>query len=184
VIKTGRDKAREGVDLKVESNERIQEDMVEVLCRKIAGQIRLTGIKINVILGITRGGVIPATLIAYFLDVYDVRTISVVSYEGKAHREIEIVSEPNWFLFKGNTVLIVEDFITTGRTLAEVMGASRPLRNTAQKHARYLTASLFARETVPKPDFYSRVVPVGHKLWFPWTFISTGVKADLYDDLS
>ena len=66
------------------------------------------------ILAITRGGMVPAALLAQALKIRVIDTICISSYDGQDQRALEVLKEPgidvnkNW--------LIVDDLVDTGET--------------------------------------------------------------------
>jgi xanthine phosphoribosyltransferase len=70
------------------------------------------------IIAVTRGGLVPAAIIARELDIHLVDTVCVSSYEWKDHKgEIEILKS---IQDDGEGWLIVDDLVDTGRTAQSV----------------------------------------------------------------
>ena len=71
------------------------------------------------VLGITRGGLVPAAVVARELDIRMVDTISVKSYNHQEQREPEVIKPPQASFMEngGEGVLIVDDLVDTGKTL-------------------------------------------------------------------
>lgn len=68
------------------------------------------------LIGVSRGGLIPTQLIAYKLDIRDVRVIKLVSYDDNNERgEIKDVSTDE--LIDGKNVYIIDDLADSGATL-------------------------------------------------------------------
>ena len=83
---------------------------------------RLTGLgPFAAVIGITRGGLVPATIVARELDVRVIDTVCVASYDHQAQGEIRLlksVSEETMRLGggTGKGLLIVDDLVDTGKT--------------------------------------------------------------------
>jgi hypoxanthine phosphoribosyltransferase len=89
-------------------------------CRALARTVAATGFQPEIILGIARGGLLPAAAMAYALDVKNVFMISVEFYTGIDERlDFPVMLPPllNAVDIKGARVLIVDDVADTGGTL-------------------------------------------------------------------
>ncbi|MDN5788932.1 xanthine phosphoribosyltransferase [Pseudorhodobacter sp.] len=70
------------------------------------------------VVGITRGGMVPAMIVARELDIRVVDTISVKSYDHQHQAEAKIIKSPQAEIMgDGEGILIVDDLVDTGRTL-------------------------------------------------------------------
>jgi hypoxanthine phosphoribosyltransferase len=88
--------------------------------RELAQAVHDSGFAPDIVLGIARGGLLPAGAVAYALDVKNLFTISVEFYTGVDTRlDVPAMLPP--FLDPGDlddaTVLVVDDVADTGRTL-------------------------------------------------------------------
>jgi hypoxanthine phosphoribosyltransferase len=95
-------------------------DLFGSASRELALQIAESGFEPDILLGIARGGLIPAGALAYALDCKNLFTISVEFYTGVDQRlEVPVVLPP--FLdahdLDDAKVLIVDDVADTGKTL-------------------------------------------------------------------
>lgn len=110
----------------------------------------------DILVGITRGGLVPARLLSKYLKVKDMYCLTVK----KVGEERKVVTEVLDDLSDKN-LLLVEDMIETGRSLAV---AKQYLES---KGAKVKTACLY---TMPisevNPDFYLKQVKEVEK--FPW----------------
>ncbi len=109
------------------------------------------------ILAITRGGMIPAAIIARELDIHSIDTICVASYSWQDQTDtLEILKGPPC---DGDGWLMVDDLVDTGRT-------ARAVRQLAPK-AHF--ATVFAKpQGLPLVDTF--VTEVSQDTWilFPW----------------
>ncbi len=110
----------------------------------------------DIIIGITRGGIVPARLLSRDLDVKPMYCLTV----RKVGEERKVVNDVLDDLVDKN-ILLVEDMLETGRSL---IVAKQYLES---KGAKVKTACLY---TMPiseiEPDFYLRQVKEVEK--FPW----------------
>lgn len=89
-------------------------------CRELARTVAATGFRPEIILGIARGGLLPAAAMAYALDVKNLFMISVEFYTGIDQRlDFPVMLPPllNAVDIKGARLLIVDDVADTGGTL-------------------------------------------------------------------
>ncbi|MBP9182378.1 MAG: xanthine phosphoribosyltransferase [Fuscovulum sp.] len=117
------------------------------------------------VVGITRGGLVPAMIVSRELDIRVVDTISVKSYHsggGKAdqRREAQVIKSPDAALMgDGTGILIVDDLVDSGKTLELI-------RNLYPK-AHF--ATVYAKPH-GKPQVDSYITEVSQDTWifFPW----------------
>lgn len=85
---------------------------------KIAHDVIASGIEIDYIVGITRGGLLPAVLLSHRLDV-PMRTVSWSTFHKDQMREHAYdVAED---ICDGKKILLVDDILDSGRTMAELL---------------------------------------------------------------
>ena len=83
---------------------------------------RLMGLRpLAGIVAVTRGGLIPAAIIARELDVRLIESVSVVSYD-EEKRGVPSVTKPPAAAGDGSGFLIVDDLVDTGTTARVVRG--------------------------------------------------------------
>jgi xanthine phosphoribosyltransferase len=113
------------------------------------------------IVAVTRGGLIPAAIVARELEVRLVESVSVVSYAGEAEdtRAAPRVVKPPTAAGDGTGFLIVDDLVDTGAT-ARIVRALMP-----EAHFACIYAKPAAREAVD-----SFITEVSQDTWilFPW----------------
>jgi xanthine phosphoribosyltransferase len=109
------------------------------------------------IVAITRGGLVPAAIVARELDVRLVDTVCISGYDWQDQRgEVEVLKPLN---HDGNGLLIIDDLVDTGRT-AKVVRDMLP-------RARF--ATVYAKPA-GKPLVDDYVTEVSQNTWilFPW----------------
>jgi xanthine phosphoribosyltransferase len=112
------------------------------------------------VVGITRGGLVPAMIVARELDIRKVDTISVKSYSHQTQGEAQVIKSPQADLMgDGTGILIVDDLVDSGRTL-EVVRKLYP-------NAHF--ATVYAKPS-GKPMVDSYITEVSQDTWifFPW----------------
>ncbi|WGJ84687.1 phosphoribosyltransferase [Gordonia sp. SMJS1] len=91
-----------------------------VACRELAEQVAADAFVPDIILGIARGGLIPAGALAYALDCKLMISLNVEFYTGVGETLSEPVMLPSLLESSGLTdqrVLVVDDVADTGKTL-------------------------------------------------------------------
>ena len=117
------------------------------------------------ILGIARGGLIPAAILAYKLDVRLIQSVRVQHYAGQELRMesgAQFIEESRPFEgLNTERLLIVDDIIDTGETIKLV-------RDAVRKHANEVkVAALYIRSTQKNStDWYWKVED--EWVTFPW----------------
>ena len=140
---------------------------IQALTKQLTAKIKDSGNDFDCIVGIARGGVIPATMLAYQLDVTEVRSIQLASYTGQERGDIWMDE------FDDNViqhiklsyahVLLVDDLSDSGHSFSYLSAKFQQSGVPHKTAALYLkTASTF------HPDFYSAQVPADLWLNFPW----------------
>ncbi len=73
----------------------------------------------NAVLAITRGGLVPAAIVARELDLRDIETIGIASYDFSRQGELRMLKEPaaRYMENGGEGLLVVDDLVDTGKTL-------------------------------------------------------------------
>ena len=73
------------------------------------------------VIAVTRGGMVPAMVVARELDLRIVETISVKSYDHQVQSDAKILKIPaQAYVGDGDGILIVDDLVDTGSTMAVV----------------------------------------------------------------
>lgn len=125
------------------------------------------------IIGLSRGGWVPAVTLANMMNVREVYSIGIASYETcnsyvednqgdiRTYQKIP-VNCPS--LSKGHPVLIVDDISDKGHTLSHVVSNVNAIFG---NHIQ--TATIFTKEnTTFVPDYYYSEIPDDEWVVFPW----------------
>ena len=111
------------------------------------------------ILAIARGGMIPAAIVARELNIRQVETICVASYEGQQQSDqVRLINQLN-IENQGQGYLLIDDLVDTGRTAEFVRGL----------FPKAYFATLYAKpEGRDKVDECIKEVPQETWIRFPW----------------
>ncbi len=91
--------------------------------RELAGQVVDSGYRPDLLLSITRGGLVPAGAISYAIGIKNLHIINVEFYTGVAERlpmPVLLPPVPAGVALSGQRILIVDDVADTGETLRTV----------------------------------------------------------------
>ena len=115
------------------------------------------------IVAITRGGLVPAAVVARELNIRTVETIAVKSYDHQSKGEIRVLkpitAEILGMQKAGKKVLIVDDLVDTGATARVVRGLL------PRAHFAAVYAKPAGRDTV---DTFITEVSQDTWIFFPW----------------
>jgi xanthine phosphoribosyltransferase len=114
----------------------------------------------RLVVAVTRGGMVPACILARELNIRVVDTISVKSYDHQNQAEAKVLKSPDPELMgDGEGVLVIDDLVDTGRTL-EVIRRLYPKAHFATVYAK----------PKGKPMVQTYVTEVSQDTWifFPW----------------
>jgi hypoxanthine phosphoribosyltransferase len=138
-------------------------DVIEFLTKSLALRFKLNGKYFTHVIGIARGGMIPATMMSYIFDS-KLHAYGVSSYEGKEQKALTIDQDIDFNSFdKDSRILVIDDICDTGNTIDHI----KEVIGNRFEMVRY--ASLFARkDTQHKVDHYSVIVNKDTWLVFPW----------------
>ena len=110
------------------------------------------------IVAVTRGGLVPAAIIARELEVRLRDTACLASYHGKSQSEVEVLKAPQ-SVGDGTGWLIVDDLVDTGET-GKVLRQIMPKAHFATVYAKPLGR--------PIVDTYVTEVSQDTWIYFPW----------------
>ena len=124
---------------------------------------KLREYKPDVIVGIARGGLIPAVRLSHILGDIELKVIDVKFYTDiNEHTEMPKITIPIYGDLKGKRVVIVDDVSDTGKTLEVVINEVKRLG------AKEIKVACLAMKpwTSVVPDFY--VFRTDKWIVFPW----------------
>lgn len=125
---------------------------------------RLDGTEWRAVVAVTRGGLVPAMIVARELDIRTIDTISIRSYKGVAANagqgQLEVLNTPDPELMgDGEGILVVDDLVDSGRTLELIR----------QMYPKAHFATVYAKPK-GRPMVQTYVTEVSQDTWifFPW----------------
>lgn len=95
-------------------------EQIEGLCKDVAHQVVQAELEVNMVVGLSRGGLIPATIIANILGVRRVGSYQLASYEHGIQGAIQDLEDKNHLVAsieRAQNVLVVDDIVDSGSTL-------------------------------------------------------------------
>src|SRR5712692_5045576 len=91
---------------------------IQKSCLKIAEKTKADDFKPDTIIGVARGGWIPARLLSDLLGAGELTSLGISFYSDIAQNEkTPIITQPISDKIKGKTVLMVDDVADTGQSL-------------------------------------------------------------------
>lgn len=132
---------------------------IEIFIHGLKRNVDEANFKPDYIIGLTRGGLIPATMLSHLLDVPMI-AIQYSSVDGAGDNKNHDNELPD---IKGKSLLIVDDIADSGKTLEEVCTHFAPF-NVLQ------SAVLYHKESsVFTPSFCALLIPEDAPfVYFPW----------------
>jgi len=129
---------------------------VKNLCKKIQKTK-----KIDKIVAISRGGLLPAGIIAYEMDIRNCHSINIATYIGNKHKELDKLENLEDVGEVNENTLVIDDLSDSGQTF-------RLLRKV---YPSACFATIYAKEkSLNEVDLYSRTLP-DKWIVFPWDLI-------------
>lgn len=139
-------------------------DVIDFLTKGLALRFKLNGKDFTHVIGIARGGMIPATMMSYIFNA-KLLSYDVSSYEGTERGDLEINQDIDLdSIGPDSKVLVIDDICDSSKTMQHIKDK---IGKTRYKSVRYVT--LFTREkTKDVIDHYGVTVKEGTWLVFPW----------------
>ena len=113
------------------------------------------------VVAITRGGLVPAAVVARELDIRNIETVCIASYDYGRQGEMNVIKPVSEKLLegRGREVLVVDDLVDTGRT-AKVVREMLPEAHFATVYAK--------PAGVPLVDTFITEVSQDTWIYLPW----------------
>ena len=150
--------------------ETVEWDHVYSLLLEIADGIKESEFKADVIVGISRGGLLPARILSDLLDNTHLANIKVEFYvDIDQTKEVPVITQPVSVSVKDKRVLIVDDITDSGQSFRLVW------ETLAQEAAEVKTVTIYHKPcSCFTPDIYAQET----EAWviFPWEFRETTKK--------
>ena len=135
------------------------------LARKLARRVHASGYRPDILVGIGRGGYLPARILSDFLDLMDLTSFKIEHYHATRKGRQAKVRYPLNADLTGRCVLLVDDVSDSGDTfrvaLDHLAGCGSP--------AEVRTAALHHKVASPYvPDYYAQKVVKWRWIVYPW----------------
>jgi xanthine phosphoribosyltransferase len=130
--------------------------------RALAWRLAGSGIQWRAMVAITRGGLVPAAIIAREVNIRMIETVCVASYHDYSEQgELKVLKDitPELLTNDGEGVLIVDDLTDTGKT-ASIVRAMMPKAHFATVYAK--------PKGRPLVDTFVTEVSQDTWIYFPW----------------
>ncbi len=133
-----------------------------------AEKIRQTGYKPDVIVGVSRGGLVPARILTDLLEAPQIATVRIEFYVGIAQRSLQpILKEPLLATIGGKKVLLVDDISDSGQSLK--LARTHLFEKGASE---VKIATLYVRaDTQVEPEYFEK--KTDSWIVFPWEIKET-----------
>lgn len=137
-------------------------DEIYRTCLRLAKDITNDGFKVDCIIGISRGGLIPSRIFADIFDIHDIFIITARYYKGINERLEKPIIKINADMnnLKNKNILVIDDIVDTGTTMTL-------LAEMINKHNNIKTLTLYKKPISSfEPDYYASI----SDKWivFPW----------------
>jgi len=144
---------------------------IENMTKKLGEKIKKSRFKFDWIVGISRGGLVPARLLSDYFDCLKVAIMRVEFYEsvGKT-KDFPRITQPLQVTVKGKNVLVVDDVADTGRSLVV---AKDHIKRKGAKQIKIATLH-YKPISIFKPDFY--IMKTNAWIIYPWEKMETERK--------
>ena len=125
------------------------------LVRKLIGKGEWRGI-----IAVTRGGLVPAAIIAREMEIRHIDTLCIATYDKQFMGDVNIIKKPDQAVAdEGEGWLMIDDLVDTGTTIK----AARKLLPECH------IATVYAKEMGrPSVDTFVHEVPQNYWVFFPW----------------
>jgi hypoxanthine phosphoribosyltransferase len=142
-------------------------DHVYSLLLEIADRVKERGFEPDIIVGISRGGLLPARILSDLLDNPNLANVKVDFYvDVYQTKEAPVITQPVSVSVKDKRLLVVDDITDTGQSFRLVWGTLM------QEASEVKAATLYHKPwSCFTPDIYARET----KAWviFPWEYRET-----------
>jgi hypoxanthine phosphoribosyltransferase len=142
---------------------RVSWDDVSHMCGRLASEMSPSGFTPDVIIGISRGGLVPARLLSDILDVHELYVMRISLYTGIGKKAAEPrITQPLTANLGGKKALLVDDVSDTGKSLA---AAKKHVLEMGAGEVKVATLH-FKPHSSFRPDFF--VGETGAWIIYPW----------------
>lgn len=139
----------------------LTEEKISRDIRTLVNQVLLrSSFKPNIVLGIARGGVVPAVYLSHALDIA-FYVVNIGSYT-ENNKQGELKTNQPLPEFNGKDILIVDDLVDTGDTMKFLLDKYSVAN-------RVKTAVLYNKQaSIISPDYFVEIFDKEEWIEFPW----------------
>jgi len=134
-------------------------------CAELHRRIASTGFRPDIIVGIARGGYMPARVLADFFDQMNLAAIKVEHYHGPRKSSRAIVRHPLPVDITGQKVLVVDDVSDSGDSFEAALAHLRGCGDAAELRTAVLHHKLTSSY---RPDFHAARIVKWRWIVYPW----------------
>jgi len=135
--------------------------------------IAASGFQPDIIVGIARGGYMPARVLADFFDLMNLAAIKVEHYHGPRKSSQAVVRHPLTADITGRHVLVVDDVSDSGDSFNVALAHLRASGNPTELRTAVLHHKLTSRYV---PDFFAARIVKWRWIIYPWA-VTEDVRA-------
>jgi len=142
---------------------------IQRMCEELAQKIEASGFKPEVIIGIARGGWVPARILSDLLDIEYVANMRVEFYtEPGVTKKTPTISQKVSTDIKGKRVLLVDDVSDTGHSIDLAFKSLQDAKEVRTATLHFKPHSIF------KPDYF--IAETSEWIVYPWEIKETERK--------
>lgn len=131
---------------------------IHVLSLALAEKLKSSGRNWKRIIAVTRGGMVPACIIARALDIRLVDTVNIESYSAQTRGDVQILSQPD-LQYNQIDTLVIDDLSDSGNTFKAI--------RSLWPQATF--ACIFVKpEGQPQADYFVEEIAQNCWVYFPW----------------
>lgn len=136
---------------------------------KICKDMIMSDVQIDSVVGLSRGGLIPAVMIANQLGVREVYSYGIKSYSNQTRGDIDTYQHVHTDNIKGDNIVVVDDISDRGDTMGYVKRQLCSTNTKPWRHKNIHTCTLCIKEHSDfMPTWYDFTLKSDEWIIFPW----------------
>ncbi len=136
----------------------ITQEQVDKACYLIAQKIKERSPNGFVLAAVSRGGLVPATIISHYLKHKDIRFIRLSSYSDENKEQVKMIDTTSDEIPNDANTYIIDDLCDSGETVQYLRG----------KYPLAQIYTLINKNPQIKPDYFPMPEQMGVWINFPW----------------
>lgn len=138
-------------------------DDIHAACALAATKFKKSNVEINRIIGLSRGGLLPAVILSHLLDV-PMTAVAYSSQQGNGDNKNHTNALPE---IDESNILVVDDIIDSGYTMKEIINHYRLTGKTCHSYALFFKSSA-AGVFIPTAAWKN--IPMDNEKWVVFPF--------------